>query len=571
MLKYLNIKNIAIINECKIEFGDNFNCLTGETGAGKSIIIDSLNFVLGAKLERNLINSKSDFAQVDALFDISDFKPEVKNCIYSLLSDECDEVQISRHMASAGKSTFKVNGDNVSGTIVKKIASFLVDVFGQSDHSLLNNKKYQLAMLDLYVIEKDKNLLTLKEQLKEKLNSLSEINNSIDELGGVGDEKNSKIELLSFEIDEIESANLKINEDEELNERKKIILNSEKIYNCLDDSISEIYKHDVLNLIKYSSNSFKSIESFSEQYSVIKDKLLDVKFTLEDIVEEINELKNTISYSENELNEIQERIDLINDLKRKYGNSVEDIINLLDVKKEELEKLLNSDAELAKLLKQKNLILNDISDISNQISNLRKKYSTIFEDELINNVVELGMKNSKFKISFSDFPNIDDIENCVDETGCDEIEFLFSANLGQELKPLSKVLSGGEMSRFVLAFKSILGGLDNNKTYIFDEIDTGIGGLIGSVVGKKIAKISKENQVICITHLAQIACFADNNYKIEKKDVDNKTIAGVHLLNSNDVVNEVSRMIGSLQNNEYANLHAKELIKEANEFKVSYK
>lgn len=571
MLKYLNIKNIAIINECKIEFGEKFNCLTGETGAGKSIIIDSLNFVLGSKMERNLINSKSDYAQVDALFDISDFSGDIKKSIYALLSDECEDIQISRHLTTSGKSTYKINGDNVSGAIVKKIASYLVDVFGQADHILLNNRKYQLDMFDLYIIEKDKNLLVLKSDLKQKLNNLSEVNNSIEKLGGIGEGKNSKIELLNFEIEEIENANLRIGEDDELNEKRKIILNSEKIYNCLEDSVSEIYKHDVVNLLKSSSNSFRTIESFSEEYSSIKDKLLDIKFTLEDIVSEINELKNSISYSENELNEIQERIEYINDLKRKYGSSLEDILNLLDVKKEELEKLMNSDVELAKLLKSKNNLLVEILEVSKKISDMRKKYSEMFERELIENVVELGMKNSKFMIHFSDFPTIDGVENCVNESGCDEIEFLFSANLGQELKPLSKVLSGGEMSRFILAFKSILGGLDNNKTYIFDEIDTGIGGLIGSVVGKKIAKISKNNQVVCITHLAQIACFADNNYKIEKNDIDDRTIASVYLLDADAVIDEVARMIGSLQNKEFANLHAKELIKEASQFKLCYK
>ena len=569
MLKFLNIKNIAIINECKIEFGDKFNCLTGETGAGKSIIIDSLNFVLGSKVERNLINSKSDFAQVDALFDISNFNKKNKQVIYSLLSDECDEIQISRYLSNTGKSVFKINGDNVSGAIVKKVTALLVDVFGQSDHHLLTNEKYQLSILDSYINEKDSLLNELIYQLNDHLFKLKEINILIENLGGVGEDKDKRIELLNFEIDEISSANLVVNEDVELLDKKRLILNSEKIFNQLSDCISEIEKHDIINSIKSSSNILKSIESFSEEYSKLKDKLIDIKFELEDIVEQINDFKNSISYSERELNEVEDRIELINDLKRKYGSTIEIIYETLSSKQNDLEILINSEAELAKLLKEKKNILQCVLETSNQITDIRKKYALQFEKELLENIVELGMKNSKFKIAFNNLPTMDNIEKLVSSTGCDEIQFMFSANLGQEIKPLAKVLSGGEMSRFMLAFKSTISSMDNNKTFIFDEIDTGIGGSIGSVVGKKIAKISKDNQVICITHLAQIACFADNSFKIEKNDIENKTIASVKLLKDSEVSDEVTRMIGTLGNSEFANLHAKEIIKEAKSYKAS--
>ena len=567
MLKFLNIKNIAIINECKIEFGDNFNCLTGETGAGKSIIIDSLNFVLGSKIERNLISTNCDFAQVDVLFDISEYCESIKDEIYSLISDECDDIQISRYLSSNGKSVFKINGDNVSSTIVKKLSTLLVDIFGQSDHQLLLNNKFHLFILDSFITEKDDKLVNLKSELNSKLDLLKEANNEIKKLGGIGSDKEKRIELLNYEIDEIRSANLIIDEDINLQERKKLLLNSERIYNSLNDSISELKKVDIVNILKSSSNCLKQVENFSEQYSILKDKLIDIKFDLEDTIEQINDLKNDISYSENEIEEIENRIQQINDLKRKYGHSIEDILKLADQKEVELDLLFNSEAELNKVLKRKDEILSSISNICGKISNLRKDYAKLFEKELLENIIDLGMKNSKFVIDFNAAPEIDKLESSVNQTGYDNVEFLFSANLGQDLKPLNKVLSGGEMSRFMLAFKGVVSSVDNNKTYIFDEIDTGIGGSIGSVVGKKIAKISKNNQVICITHLAQIACFADNNFKIYKSDIDNKTVANVNLLSSDEVVSEVTRMIGTLDNFEFAKLHASELIKEAKVYK----
>ena len=569
MLKFLKIKNIAIINESKIEFEDGFNCLTGETGAGKSIIIDSLNFVLGAKADKNLINSKSEFAQVDAVFEINPNNKDFIELLNELDIEQTDEIQISRILTTAGKNTFKINGDITSGTIVKKLSSLLIDVFGQGDHQLLTNTTHHLKLLDDYIIQSKPDYKNLFNKLGEELLDLKEINNTISNLGGIGIDKEKNIELLNYQIKEISNSNLTPNEDEELIDKKKLMLNSEKVFQALNDACVEIESKDISNSIKQASNSLKTLESFSDEYSELKDKLIDLKFALDDVLDEINHKKSEITYSEFELNKIEDRLDQINDLKRKYGNSISDILNKLTELEDELFKIENNDKLLNEQLKIKQIKLKAILDICNDISKVRKEYSKKFEKQLVENVKELGLAKASFLVAFNQDFSIDNIESVVNQTGADKIEFLFSANLGQDLKPLAKVLSGGEMSRFILAFKTILSSNDKFKTFIFDEIDTGIGGSIGSAVGKKIAKISKNNQVLCITHLAQIACFADANFKIQKVEQNNKTIATVCYLNQDEKISEISRMVGVLDNNEFAQMHAKEIIKEANNYKRS--
>lgn len=563
MLQKLKIKNIALIDECIIDFESGLNTLTGETGAGKSIIIDSLNFVLGARCDKSLIKSGTDTAKVDAVFYTLD------NDVFKLLEDvgiEKDStVIISRTMNLTGKNECRINGENVPLSIIKKVTSKLVDVFGQNDQQFLLDTKSHLSFLDAFnekLLEED------KSKLSNLINELLGIKNSIKLIGGDGEERLRNIDILKYQINEIASANLKIGEDDELSERKNILKNSEKILEKFNDF--KLYCDGQVNLtsnLKSMTNILNSLSEFLSGCDALSERLNVARIEVEDIVETIFDKSNKFEYNENELNEIEERLDLIKTLSRKYGNSIDDILKFQQQATENLQKLENATEELEELNKKKQQCLVSIYDTCVRLSSIRKSLAKEFEEKIKIQLVNLGMKSANFKVEFNNY-TMEEIESKVTNLGADEVEFMFSANLGEPLKPLVKIISGGEMSRFMLAFKTVINNFVD-KTYVFDEIDTGIGGGVGTVVAKQMAEIAKVNQVLCVTHLAQISCFADNMLKISKYEADGRTYTNVKKLIGDEITQEVMRLIGTNEVSEYAYKHAEELIKEAIAFKKS--
>jgi len=569
MLKNLFIKNVALIDEVRVSFLEGFNVFTGETGAGKSILIGSIGFLLGNKSDKSIIKSGSEYAKVEGLFEIDE--DEVINSLFEEMGIESGEqILLSRVLRINNKSEFRINGEQVTMNMFKKVSSQLIDVFGQHDNQNLLNSANHIEYLDQYIanyVESQKN------EIAALVLTYNEVSKKISELGGDERLRAREIELLSYEIKQIEDADLKENEDEALEARKKILINSEKIHNVLSaavDSFSD--KGNIVGVVKDITTGLSMISSFDNEIDNTKDRLQSVRWELEDIESTLSRLLNNVTYSEKELNEIEDRLDIIKELKRKYGNTIAEVLEYLNNAKLKVERLSNCEEEMKNLEMQLKKIKNDYYDIAFKLNNVRVAKAKQLESAIVKELVDLGMKSAKFCISIK-FPSKEEFDqySSIPKNGLDTIEFLFSANLGEELRPLDKIISGGELSRFSLAFKTILNLDDKNKTLIFDEVDTGIGGNTGSVVGKKILQISRKNQVLCITHLAQIASFADSHYKILKFESSDKTHTTINLLTENDRQSEITRMIGSIENHNFAQMHSRELIVEANNFKNKLK
>lgn len=565
MISSLKINNIALIEENIIKLGDGFNTLTGETGAGKSIIIDSLNFVLGCKADKTLIKTGKDFAKVEVVFDLPCLNDAITSFFESINCEPETTIIISRYYNTNGKNEVRVNGEAVTLGMLKKLTIHLVDIHGQHDHQALLDAKNHIKILDSLDPYIDK----LKDDLGVQLDKVKDINNQIAELGGEGEDKVRNIKLLEHEINEIELAELKVGEEDELIQKRKYYANSEKLSRNLNDSFNAIYGSDcnVVNQLKTASYTLGLISDISPQIEDLKNRVNSVMYEINDVSESISDLINSTDYDEQEVNELEERLDLIKDLKRKFGGSVESVLEYLEKAKIKLENLLNSEQALIKLNSQKSIVLKEVFSLCEKLTAKRNEMGAWLRDRLLNELKYLGIKNGLFEVNFANDYNLSNIEKKATKNGADNVEFLFSANPGIELRPLSKIISGGEMSRFMLAFKCVVQDTSGIKTMIFDEIDAGIGGLIGVEVGKKIADISKYNQVICITHLAQIAAFADSNFKIEKSVDNNITSSSVSLLDSNDRIKEIARMLGLNANTKTAEASALELIQMADEYK----
>lgn len=567
MLTNLHIKNLALIDEVRVNFSKGFNVFTGETGAGKSILISSLGLLLGGKADKSLIKGGCQFAKVDAMFDV-----EGDTDVFSRLFDEIgvdreETISLSRTINISGKSEYRVNGEIVTLNVFKKFASELLDVFGQHDNQALLDRHNHILFLDKYI---GNNVVQLKSILAEQISELNAINRKISALGGDERQREREVDLLNFEINQIEEANLHLGEDDELTGKRTILQNSEKISRVMNEVVDKILGiNNIPMTLKDVVSQLGSITGLDKDIDQCRERTQSVRWEIEDIAGTLQAYVQSINYDENELNKIEERLDLINGYKRKYGNTIEEILAYYDHCVAKREALLNCDKELQELNEAKNKLLIEILDESNKLHNLRMNNKAKLEQEVETELKELGMKNAKFVIDIAGISDIASVEKNINANGLDVVEFLFSANLGVDVRPLDKIISGGELSRFSLAFKTIVNTDSNNKTLIFDEIDTGIGGNTGSVVGKKITKISKHNQVLCITHLAQIASFGDSHYKIVKTEDDAHTYTTIYYLNEEERVSEIARMIGSISNNNFANLHSIELITESNKYKES--
>lgn len=564
MLKSIKIINFALISKSQVEFEEGFNVLTGETGAGKSLIVDALVFLTGVRADKTFIKYGEDFSRVEGVFVVEADNHDINSILNSVGLYNEGTLIISRQFNLNGKNECRINGEIVTLNIIRKLSSHLIDIFGQNDGQILLDNKQHLSLIDDFFSNE---LSDVKHLLKEEITSLDNINQSIKDLGGLDKDRENNIDLIKYQISEIDSANLYEGLEEEIKSQIVAMQNIEKITSAVDvvrDSLNGDYSID--SVIKTSINSLSSIENYVDNVSILKDRLYSVRYEMQDILAEIENITNGLNYDENSLDVLEDRMIVIKDLERKYGSTIADILKCRQDLAQKLEMLLNADEELERLSLNKKNTLNNIYRLCCQLRELRvmgvAKVKTQLEEEL----KSLGMKNAQFDVVFKNELLLQNMEGEATENGADDIEFMFSANLGVEPRPLVQIISGGELSRFMLAFKSIQNS-NTSKTCIFDEIDTGIGGEIGSVVGQKICKISGTNQVVCITHLAQIASYGDVNFKIEKFDQDNKTFTSVRCLNAVEKEEEIARMLsGNLSTNSIN--HAKELIDSAHGFKA---
>ena len=561
MIKHLFIQNIALIDKLDLDLNSGLNVLSGETGAGKSIIIDSLNLILGERATKELIKSGEQFARVEATFDIAKHEDMQKLLKHNEIDVFDNELVISRELGINGKNVCRVNGSLINLSELKKISGRLVDIHGQHEHQTLLQTKNHITFLDRYGRN---TIYRLLHEVGETFTELNTINNDINALCGDERERQRNLDLLKFEIEEINDSNLTENEEEDLLKTKKRLYSAEKVIEVFEKSTNLLYDDEgssVIDGLKNTINLFEQISDVDEKYAQIFESLNEAFYNIEECGVDIRDLKDTYSFDPSDLIETENRINEINKLKRKYGNTYYAINEYLKKSEEEYERLVNAEEELKRLTEEKIDVEKKLYDFCMKLSYERKMCAKIFEREMLENLRDLDMKNAQFEVRFSTIPIRENTK--FSKKGLDDVQFFITMNLGQPLKPLSKVASGGEMSRIMLAFKNIIGDNDAILTNVFDEIDTGISGKVANGVAEKLANIAKKRQVICVTHLSQIAAAANQNYLILKEEIDGSTITKMKLLNYEEKLSEVSRLAGGVES-EISMQFAKEMIDKAN-------
>ena len=557
MLRSLYLKNIALVDEAEIVFSEGLNVLSGETGAGKSVILDSIDFVLGAKADKGMIRSGQSECSVRAEFTCD---PELLRPVLEELDlEESDSLLIVRRLNTEGRGSLKVNGCPITATMLRKLTSQLVDVHGQSEHFFLLKEANQLRLLDQIAGTEGEraevaSLLKERRTYAEKLSSL----------GGDEGERERRADILRFQIDELENAALKEGEEEELTALRTKYQNAEKILSGLktirDALLSDGGAADCVNL---AHRGLISIEKYGD-YAALSERLENALAEIEDIGETAESLAEELDIDEREAERVENRLDEIRSLKKKYGGSVEEALGFLARAKEELQLLENSAEECEKL---KVLLENNAKKLYSACETLtkkRKEGAEGFTRRVTEELRTLNIPSARFEITFELYSE-EDLPRANAE-GLDRVKFLFSANAGEPVKELGKIISGGEMSRFMLAVKAQLSSIGTIGTYIFDEIDAGIGGKTARVVAEKFADIAKTTQIIAVSHLAQIAAFADRQFLIEKKEEGGRTYSRIRALEEEERTEELVRLLGGDKGSS-AVLHANELLNNARAYK----
>ncbi len=531
MIQSLSIKNVAVIKNIDVEFGEGLNILLGETGAGKSIIFDSLNFVLGAKADRTLIRTGENEMRVDAVF--SNLSSNVQAFLKELGFDG-EEIGLSRSLTIEGRSSVRINGIPVVLSVLKEVGELLVDSYSQHENVDLLKSKNHLNMLDKFGGEE---VGKLKEKIRSKHCLIYELNKKLANLGGDEFERERKKSLLDYQIKEIEDAELKQGEEDELNEKLKFFTNAEKIYESISicQTLLDNGVNSCISALQQSSNALAGLVNFNE-INDCRERLESARYEVSDICDTLEDIKSSTDFDEREFEKLDRRSDLIKSITKKYGGNIESALMYLSKAKDEFSMLEDSEVMLSKLEKEKSLLEKEMKDVSLNLSGLRKKIALDIKNKVNIQLKQLGMKSSIFEIKFSEMEKIG-----ID--GIDDVEFVFSANKGQEAKSLSKTASGGELSRFMLAFKTIFASAGNAQTLIFDEIDAGISGETGNIVGDKLNNITKETQVLCITHLPQVACYGDDFYFVSKRESNDNTVAEIKHLQNDEISYNIARMI----------------------------
>ena len=562
MLSFLEIKNIAIIDKINIEFGTGLNVITGETGAGKSIIINSINAILGERISKDIIRTNQDMAQITAIFYTK--SPKVKMILDELgiKCEDDDALIISREIYACGKNICRVNGKIVPMSTLKNLGEYIINIHGQNDNKVLFESKKHIDLLDLFIGSK---IFELKASYQENLALLKKEQANLFSMTGNADEREREIDILKYQINEISDANLQDGEDIELEKKRAIIFNTEKIKSVLGNSY-ELLSTDngIRDRMNQISSDMEKIASLDEKYNKISEDLSSVLYQLDDTMYEIRDNLDSLFFDDESREKIEERIDLIARLKKKYGNSIPKILEYLDSCEIKLEQLLNSEKHIEESKQIIRNLNNVLFNLAKEMNDLRISYAKLLQDNITNELKDLEMKDSVFsvKIDFDAIYDINGIYNFKD-TGLNKVEFFISTNKGQKEKQLTKIASGGEMSRIMLAIKSIISDKDNFESLIFDEIDTGISGIAAQKVGQKLSNLAKSHQLICITHLPQIAVMADNHYMIEKNTKDDLTKTNVKRLGQNETVHEIARIIGGATISDITLQNAREMLENA--------
>ena len=553
MLNQLSVRNVAVIDKLDINFHDGVSVLTGETGAGKSIIIDSINMILGDRANKELVRYGTDKAVVQAVFDAP--KSVINILEENDIDVEDETVIITRQVTKEGKSVARINGMVVTLNILREISDRLINIHGQHDNQALLTPIRHITFLDAYAdneeyINRYKDILSKKREIEKKISSLE-----MDE-----QEKMQRIDLLEYQVNEIKKASLEKGEEDDLREQRDIYTNAEQITKSVNEAYMNLYEGDEIQSaydgISIAVNEISQISDLNPQLKSIYDTLNEIMYSLEDTAHEIKEFGETVEFDEQTLNEIEERLDLISRLKRKYGKSIEEILEYLKKAESELNDIKLSDERTNELKEELKNITKELKEKGNVLTQRRENAAKVLEENIEKSLHELNMEKSKFKVSIEN-------DGTFYDNGMDKVEFLISTNPGEPLKPLVKIASGGELSRVMLAIKSILADSDGVDTMIFDEIDTGVSGKAAMSIAKKLAVIAKNKQVICITHLPQLTAMADNHYLIQKNTDGEMASTTLKELDEEGRELELARIIDGGEVTELALSHAKQMLENA--------
>lgn len=564
MLKSIKIHNIALIADCEIEFSDGLNVLSGETGAGKSVVLDSINFVLGQKADKSMIlNGESD-CSATCVFDISDCPKAVSELAELELGNDDDTVVIKRTFSDSGRGSIKLNGETVTAGMLRRVTKHLVDVHGQSDHFQLLKENEQLNLIDsLDSVE----IPRIKSEISEVISKITAIREKLSELGGSDADRAKKLDYLNFSINEIKSSEIYEGEEEKLLEKRKKLQNAEKILSSVSTAYEAISgENGAVDCLSVALRQISSLSSFAREYGELAENLENCMSVLQDVNSVLSENLDE-EFDVNEADETEKRLEFISSLKNKYGKNYQAIMQTLQNMVEEYELISSSSEASLKLKSEESKLLDELKSLYLKLSVKRKAEAEKLSEKLVLKLRQLAMKNAQFSVSFSEDYDVRTL-NC---NGADKIEFLFSANAGEPLKPLSKVISGGELSRLMLAVKSVTGDACDVGTYVFDEIDVGISGVTAQVVAENFADISLSTQIIAISHLPQIVAMSDSSMLIKKIESDGKTRTTVSSLIGQEKTLEVLRLIGGDDSSVHAKAHAEEMVLKAEKFKQSIK
>ncbi len=555
MLIQLSVENIAIIEQLTVELEEGLNILTGETGAGKSILIDAVNALLGGRVSRDIIRTGEEKARVEAVFQMP---PKLFGVLEEMGIDNQEDgiLILSRQFTVSGKNICRINGNLVTVSQMKEIGEYLIDIHGQNDNQSLLRNKAQIEYLDMF---SGSRLLSLKDEYQKLLSHFHETGRKINEMKAMERERARLEDLYRYQTGEIAAAGLKKGEDQELSRQSNLLSNAEGIMEAFETAYRMLGGEDdvfpgALEQVRRAQAAIDGISVFDQDFGKMSESIIDVIDKLEEITRDIRIRKDQINYNPQLQQEVEERLALIDSLKRKYGNSVEEIISYGEEARKKLEEINDSESLLEKLIAERDRLDRIIFDKAKDIHKMRLEAASVLEGRFNAQLPDLEMEKACFKVDI----RFDETRN-YNENGLDSVEFLFSPNPGEGFKPLSRIASGGEMSRIMLAIKTILADVDEIGVLIFDEIDTGVSGRAALKVGEKLLEVSGSHQVICVTHHAQIASLAKSHYYISKRIEGERTAARVVKISGQDRESEIARLLSG-EDSESTTKLAREMI-----------
>lgn len=557
MLLEISINNYVIIEHQVITLEPGLNIITGETGSGKSLVIDAISAITGGKFSKEDIRTGEKKASVEALFSL-DGVEYIAGILeeYGIEVDEDKSLVIAREVNTQGKSVCRINGQIVTLSMLKRIAQYLVDIVGQNEHQLLFNTVKHGEFVDDFG---GNEIIKVKGEVKLLTDKLGSLLHKLDSISGNVSEREKKLDILKFQVEEIKNSKLKLNEDEELKSRRHLLINAEKLLKGITHVYHTLFKGEngargASDLLNDSISSLEELAVIDEKLEGFKTLLEGMVYQLEDVKGELRTYHDSIEFSDSETELLEERLDLINKLKRKYGSSIEEVLAYMDRASKEIDDLENSEKLALEIEKEIGTVKEEYNKKAELLSNKRKDLALKLEKLIEKELQELNMYGSRFLIK------IEKNVSTIGINGFDRIEFLLSPNPGEPEKSICKIASGGEMSRVMLAIKNAFSEIEKAPCVVFDEVDAGVGGQTANMVGQKIKAISKNAQILCITHLPQIASLSDNHIYVDKIVENNKTYTKIKILNDVERIREIARMLGGNENIEAAIEHAKKLV-----------